>query len=136
MEELHRERGAAVLPQRPLRLEADLLEGVVVDRLQNVRMADHRFLVGLIGQRLGLSLQPFEVERLGRPEFDLSGPGGGPHQAAIEQGGERADARGEQRLATIELHGTPKRGGRLQGHARQNEASHRPCPARAVARTI
>ena len=108
MEELHGERRAAVRPKRPLRLEADLLERVVVDRLQDVGMADHRLLVGLIGERLGLSPQPFEVERPGRPEFSLSGLGGGSHQAAIEQGGERADARGEQRLAAIELHGTPE----------------------------
>ena len=135
MEELHRERRAAVLPKRPLRPEADLLKRIVVDRLQDVRVADHRLLVGLLGQTSGLRLQPFEVERLSRPEGDLSGPGGGADEPAIEQRGERADARGEQRLAAIELHGTPEMGGRLQGQA-QTSGGPSAAPVRAVARRI
>jgi hypothetical protein len=134
MEELHRERTAAVLPQRPIRPEPDLLIGVVVDRLQDVRMADHRLLIRLLRERFGLSLQPVEVERLGRPEVDLCRPGGGAHEAAVQQGGKRADARGEQRLAAIELHGSPEivesvgrtnsSPGRASGRARSSGGAH------------
>ena len=90
-------------------------------------IADHRRLVGLRGELLGLGLQPVEVERPGRPEIDLAGPGGGPHQAAIEQGGECADARGEQRLSAIELHGTPEEAISCRDKPKP-QASHRLCP--------
>jgi hypothetical protein len=99
-------------------------------------MPDHRLLVGLLGQRFGPRLQPSEVERLGRPELDLARPGGGPDETAIDHGGECADARGEQRLAAIEVHGTPKKRRIGSLNKLKCRASHAAAPARAVARSI
>ena len=68
-------------------------------------MADLRLLVGPLGERLRLALQPLEIEGLGGPEAELAGIGGSPGEAAIEQGQERGCACGEQRLAARQLHG-------------------------------
>ena len=105
MEELHRERRAAVLPKRALRPEPDLLVGVVVDGLEDVGVPDHRLLVWSRREFSRLVAQPFEVERLRRPEADLCGLGSGPENTTVEQRGEDGRAPGEHGLAAAELHG-------------------------------
>src|SRR3546814_711476 len=105
MEELDR-KGAALRPKGMIRLEPDLLIGVIVDFLEDVGKADRRLQIGARRREPRLLAQPIEIERLGRAEVrSLRSHGiADPGHAEPMKGGKGESAGEEPSTIGLESH--------------------------------